>query len=66
MRTRIGLILLLATTALCGCGSDTPAVPAEALKLTPEQAAAIKKQDEAVRDEEGGPEKVTKPGRRAR
>jgi hypothetical protein len=68
MRNRTGWIVLMGSALLVGsgCGADKGATSAEKLALTPQQAAAIKRQDEAIQNEEGGPAKVTRPGSRPR
>jgi len=67
MRKLISMIVLMGPLTLAGCGGGDPnATAVTKLDLTPEQAAAIKKQDEAIGSDEGGPQKVTKPGKPAR
>jgi hypothetical protein len=66
IRLLIATLVLGGALALSGCGGDGSATSAVKLELTPEQAAAIKKQDEVIANDEGGPQKVTRPGTRAR
>ena len=50
---RFAAVLLLLSLAGCGGGEDAPAQPSQ-LSLSPEQVQAIKAQDEAIEEEEGG------------
>jgi hypothetical protein len=62
MRTFVLSALLLATLGLTSCGGEsTSAIPDKPIPLTKEQAEAIANEDAKVKDEEGGPAKVTQP-----
>ncbi len=50
---RFAAVLLLVGMAGCGGGEGAP-TPPSTLSLSPEQAEAIKAQDEAIEEEEGG------------
>ncbi|MFM7131090.1 MAG: hypothetical protein ACKO0V_17215 [bacterium] len=55
MNIKVKLIGLLICSVLAGCGSGSEAVtdPSKLKPLTDAEKAEIKKQDEAVRNEEG-------------
>lgn len=56
MKSRELLILMLTTTLSSGCGSGSPPTtdPSKLKPLTEAEKAEIKKQDDSVRNEEGG------------
>ena len=60
-RTLNSLILIAAFAQLSGCGGGTTI---NTKPLTEEEKAAIKIEDEKVRDEEGGNNKPVKPGKK--
>lgn len=66
MSRLLTVALLLAVCAGSGCegGSGATTAPGP-VQLTPEQAEAIKKQDEQIQNEEGGPDKVTQPTKKS-
>jgi hypothetical protein len=62
MRTPVKAALLLGTVAWVGCnGGNQQQDAPKKLDLTAEQIEEIKQQDDFIQNEEGGPQKITKP-----